>query len=55
MCDIGKPIQMIDVEPLRLPASLRKEQPATTEQPVTLEVPVAETETTVEPVVVEQR
>ncbi|MGB7439305.1 MAG: hypothetical protein WBR26_05960 [Candidatus Acidiferrum sp.] len=47
MCEIGKPIEIIDVAPLSLPAPLRKEQPATTEQPVTTEVPVSET--TVEP------
>jgi hypothetical protein len=41
MCDIGKPVEMIDVEPLVLPAPLRKEQP--TEQPVTVEVPVSDT------------
>ena len=52
MCEIGKPIEIIDVEPLSLPAPLRKEQPATTEQPVTTEVPVSET--TVEPSPVEK-
>jgi len=53
MCEIGKPIEVIDVEPLSLPAPLprREEKPA--EQPVTVEVPVSET--TVELVVVEQR
>jgi len=49
MCDIGKPLEIIDVIPVNLPAPLRREpieQPE--EQPVTYEVPVtAETETTV--------
>lgn len=52
MCDIGKPIEMIDVEPLSLPAPVRreKEQPAKQpEQPTTVEVPAA-----VEPVTVEK-
>lgn len=48
MCEIGKPIEIIDVEPLTLPAPLRRE----TEQPVTVEVPVSET--AVEPVTVEK-
>jgi hypothetical protein len=48
MCEIGKPIEIIDVEPLSLPAPLRRE----TEQPVTVEVPVSET--AVEPVTVEK-
>lgn len=47
MCDIGKPIEIIDVEPLVLPAPLRREQEQPTEQPVTEEVPVA-TETPVD-------
>jgi hypothetical protein len=53
MCEIGKPLEIIDVEPLSLPAPLRRktEQP---EEPVTVEVPVAETETTTEPVTVER-
>ena len=51
MCEIGKPIELINVEPLSLPAPLRKEQ----EQPKTVEVPAAETETSVEPVAVERR
>ena len=39
MCDIGKPIEIINVEPLSLPAALRrgKEQPA--EQPSNVEIP----------------
>ena len=52
MCDIGKPLEILDVEPLVLPTPLRRE----TEQPVTVEVPAVETETTVVPVItVEQR
>ena len=53
MCEIGKPIEIIDVEPLSRPAPLRRETEQPTEQPVTVEVPV--TETTVEPVTVQQR
>jgi hypothetical protein len=47
MCDIGKPIEIINVEPLSLPAPLRrgKEQPA--EQPSNVEIP-ATTEKAVE-------
>jgi len=52
MCDIGKPIEIIDVDPLVLPAPLRKEKEQPTEQPVTVEVHVMET--TVEPVTVEK-
>ncbi len=48
MCEIGSPLEVIDVEPLRLPAPLRRER----EQCVTVEVPVSET--TVEPVTVEK-
>jgi hypothetical protein len=49
MCDIGKPVEMIDVEPLSLPAPLRKQKETPVEQPVTAEVPVsAETPVTVE-------
>lgn len=44
MCEIGKPIELIDVEPLSLPAPLpRRENETTVEQPVTVEVPVSET------------
>jgi len=50
MCEIGKPVEFMDVEPLSLPAPLRKEKPA--EQPVTAEVPVSEA--TVEPSPVEK-
>ena len=54
MCEIGKPLEIIDVQPLSFPAPLRRgtEQPA--EQPVTIEVPV-ETETPVESSLVEKR
>ena len=50
MCEIGKPIEVIDVEPLSLfvPLPRREEKPA--EQPVTVEVPVSEA--TVEPVTI---
>ena len=48
MCEIGKPIEIIDVEPLSLPAPLRRETKQATEQPVTVKVPVSET--TVQPV-----
>jgi hypothetical protein len=50
MCQIGKPVEIIDVEPLSLPTPLRTE----TEQPVTVEVPVGVSEQTVEPVTVEK-
>jgi hypothetical protein len=43
MCDIGKPVEMIDVDPLSIPAPLRREKEQPTEQPVTVEVPVSET------------
>lgn len=46
MCEIGKPVEMIDVEPLALPAPLRREN----EQPATVEIPISET--TVEPLTV---
>lgn len=42
MCEIGKPLEVIDVEPLSLPAPLRGEKEQPTEQPVTVEIPVAE-------------
>ena len=54
MCDIGKPLEILDVEPLVLPAPLCKETQEPISEPVTVEVPVAETETTVESVI-EQR
>ncbi len=47
MCEIGKPLEVIDSQPLVLPAPLRREkQPA--DRPVTVEIPVPEA--TVEPV-----
>jgi hypothetical protein len=47
MCDIGKPIEIINVEPLSLPAPLRREKEQPTERPVVVEVPVsAETSAT---------
>jgi hypothetical protein len=52
MCEIGKPLKITDVEPLNLPAPLRKKKETPTEQPVTVEVPVAVSETTVEPVTI---
>lgn len=48
MCDIGKPVEIIDVIPLNLPTPLRHEQPepeqpvVPVEIPVTVEVPVGE-------------
>ena len=42
MCNIGKPIEIVDVEPLSLPAPLRQEKEQPAERRVTLEVPVAE-------------
>ena len=49
MCEIGKPLEILNVEPLSLPAPLRREMELPDEQPVTSEVPVfAETETLVE-------
>jgi hypothetical protein len=52
MCEIGKQIKIINVEPLSPPAPLRWETELPTEQPVIVEVPV--TETTVEPSFVEK-
>ena len=43
MCDIGKPVEMIDVKPLSLPAPLRKEKETPVKRPATVEVPVSET------------
>ncbi|MGD0908555.1 MAG: hypothetical protein ABSA96_13310 [Candidatus Acidiferrales bacterium] len=40
MCEIGKPIEIIDVEPLSLPVPLRKETEQPTEQPLSVEVAV---------------
>jgi hypothetical protein len=42
MCEIGKPMEIIDVEPLSLPAPLRRETETPVEQPVPVEVPVAQ-------------
>jgi hypothetical protein len=43
MCNIGKPVEIIDVIPLNLPAPLRKEdQPEPTPVETPVEVPVAE-------------
>ena len=42
MCEIGKPLEIIDVEPLSLPAPLRRKTEQLAEQPVTVEIPVAE-------------
>jgi len=50
MCEIGKPVEFMDVEPLSLPAPLRKEKPAATVQPVTAEVRVQETTVEASPV-----
>ena len=41
MCDIGKPLEIIDVEPLFMPKPLRKEEQQPEEQPLTVEVPVS--------------
>jgi hypothetical protein len=48
MYDIGKPVEIIEVEPLVLPAPLRRE----TEQPLTIEVLVSVSDPTFEPVTV---
>lgn len=42
MCEIGKPLEILDVQPLNLPAPLRRETEQPFEQPVTVETPVAE-------------
>lgn len=42
MCEIGKPLEIIDVQPLCLPAPLRREKETPVEQPVPVEVPVAQ-------------
>lgn len=52
MCEIGKPVAMFDVQPLSLPAPLRKEAEVPTEQTVTIEVPVTVSDTAVDPVTV---
>ena len=43
MCNIGKPVEIIDVEPLSLPTPLCREKEAPVEQPVTMKVPALET------------
>ena len=40
MCDIGTPLEILDVQPLNLPAPLRREIEQPAEQPVTIEIPV---------------
>lgn len=52
MCEIGKPVEIIDVAPLALPAPLRREEKQTEPAVASVEVPVSET--TVEPVTVEK-
>jgi hypothetical protein len=52
MCEIVKPLKIIDVEPLSLPATLRRQQEQHSEEPVTVEVPVAETDANVNPPIV---
>jgi hypothetical protein len=42
MCNIGKPLEILDVEPLSLPAFLRQEKEHPAEEPVTVEVPPEE-------------
>ena len=42
MCEIGKPLEILDVEPLVLPAPLRRETEQPADQPVTVEIPLAE-------------
>ena len=54
MCNIGKPLEILDVEPLNLPAPLRREQEQPTEQPMTVEVPVSETTIEIVTVTVEK-
>lgn len=41
MCDIGKSLEVIDSEPLVLPAPVRRETEQPAEQPATVEVPAA--------------
>ena len=48
MCEIGKPIEIIDVEPLSLPAPVRRE----TEQEWPAAVPASVPDTTAVPVTV---
>lgn len=54
MCEVGKPIEIIDVEPLNPPAPLPRTKNESEREPARIPaVPVAET--TVEPITVEQR
>lgn len=41
MCDIGKPLEVIDSAPLVLPAPLRREAEQPAEKPATVEAPAA--------------
>ena len=41
MCDIGKPIEIINATPLSLPTPLCREKEQPTEQPVTVEGPMS--------------
>jgi hypothetical protein len=41
MCEIGKPLEIIDVQPLNLPP-LRREKETPVEQPAPVEVPVTQ-------------
>ena len=50
MCEIGKPVEIIDVEPLALPAPLRSKQEQLEEQLATVEVLVSVSDPTFEPV-----
>lgn len=43
MCEIGKPLEILDVEPLSLPKPLCREEEQPEEQPMTVEFPLAET------------
>ena len=52
MCNIGKPIEIIDVEPLNLAAPLRRETEQPADQPAIVGAPISET--AVEPVTVEK-
>lgn len=42
MCEIGKPLEIVNVEPLVLPAGIRRHEEQPTEVPLTVEVPVSE-------------
>lgn len=43
MCEIGKPLEILDVEPLNLSAPLRREQEPPAHPPATIEDPVPAT------------